>query len=53
MFLRSANWDERRMIDRFQKIVVHDHNHPLAIGLSNETGLAKKETNPACVKRQS
>ena len=47
VFLGSANWDERRMIDRVQEIVVRDHSHPRAIGLIDETGSAKKGTNTA------
>ena len=52
VFLGSANWDERRMIDRVQEIVVRDHSHPRAIGLIDETGSAKKGTHTACVQRQ-
>ncbi len=52
VFLGSANWDEQRMIDRVQEIVVRDHSHPYAIGLIDETGSAKKGTHTACVQRQ-
>lgn len=52
VFLSSANWDEERMIDRVQEIVVRDHSHPYAIGLIDETGSPKKGTHTACVHRQ-
>ena len=49
VFLGSASWDEQRMIDRVQEIVVRDHSHPHAIGLVDETGSAKKGIHTACV----
>jgi len=52
VFLGSAHWDEERMIDRVQEIVVRDHSHPYAIGLVDETGSAKKGVHTACVQRQ-
>jgi SRSO17 transposase len=52
VFLSSASWDEERMIDRVQEIVVRDHSHTYAIGLVDETGSAKKGTHTACVQRQ-
>ena len=52
VFLRSADWDERRMIDRVQQIVARDHFDPYAIGLIDETGSTKKGKHTACVHRQ-
>ncbi len=52
VFLGSANWDEQRMIDRAQEIVARDHSHSHAIGLVDETGMAKKGVHTACVQRQ-
>ncbi len=52
VFLGSARWDEQRMIDRVQEIVARDHSHPYAIGLIDETGMAKKGVHTACVQRQ-
>jgi SRSO17 transposase len=52
VFLASANWDERRMVDRVQEIVARDHSHAFAIGLVDETGSPKKGRHTAGVQRQ-
>jgi len=52
VFLASASWDERRMVDRVQEIVARDHSHPFAIGLVDETGSPKKGRHTAGVQRQ-
>lgn len=52
VFLSAASWDEARMIDRVQEIVVRDHGAPFAIGLVDETGSTKKGTHTAGVQRQ-
>lgn len=52
VFLGSASWDEERMIDRVQEIVVRDHGDPYAIGSVDETGSPKKGDQTACVQRQ-
>ena len=52
VFLGSASWDQERMIDRVQEIVVRDHSDPRAIGLIDETGSPKKGLHTACVQRQ-
>lgn len=52
VFLGSAIWDEERMVDRVQELVVRDHSHPFAIGLVDETGSPKKGTHTSCVQRQ-
>lgn len=51
-FLGLLNWDEQRMVDRVQEIVVRDHSHPWAIGIVDETGSPKKGEHTAGVQRQ-
>ena len=51
-FLGLLYWDEERMVNRLQEIVVRDHSHPFAIGLVDETGCPKKGRHTACVQRQ-
>ena len=36
-FLGFLSWDEERLVDRVQQIVMRDHAHPWAIGLVDET----------------
>jgi len=51
-FLGLLSWDEERMVDRLQQIVMRDHAHPYAIGLVDETGSPKKGHHTACVQPQ-
>src|SRR4051794_40205541 len=51
-FLSAARWQQGMMRDRLQQIVVRDHAHPLAIGIFDETGYAKKGERTPGVKRQ-
>jgi SRSO17 transposase len=51
-FLDLLRWDEERMVDRLQEIVVRDHSDPFAIGLVDETGCPKKGRHTACVQHQ-
>ncbi len=51
VFLRTARWDEERMVDRVQEIVARDHGHPFAIGLVDESGSPKKGNHTAGVQR--
>jgi len=51
-FLGFLSWDEQRLVDRLQHIVVRDHAHPWAIGIVDETGCAKDGHHTACVQRQ-
>jgi len=51
-FLSYVHWDEQRLRDRIQWIVVRDHAHPQAIGTVDDTGHPKKGTHTACVQRQ-
>lgn len=51
-FLSLLNWDEGRVVDRLQQIVMRDHYHPKAIGSVDETGSPKKGDHTATVQRQ-
>lgn len=51
-FLSLLNWDEERVVDRVQQIVMRDHGHPWAIGLVDETGSPKKGHHTAGVQHQ-
>lgn len=51
-FLSLLTWEEERMVDRVQQIVMRDHAHPWAIGSVDETGCPKKGNHTAAVQRQ-
>jgi len=51
-FLSLLKWDEERVVDRVQQIVMRDHAHPKAIGSVDETGCPKKGHHTAAVQRQ-
>lgn len=51
-FLDLLSWDEQRMVDRVQQIVMRDHSHPWAIGSVDETGCPKKGHHTATVQHQ-
>lgn len=51
-FLGFLSWDEHRLVDRLQYIVVRDHAYPWAIGVVDETACAKDGHHTACVQRQ-
>jgi SRSO17 transposase len=51
-FLESIKWDEEKLRDRCQQIVVRDHAHPEAIGVVDESGVAKSGTETVGVGRQ-
>jgi len=51
-FLGLLSWDEERVVDRVQQIVMRDHAHPKAIGSVDETGCPKKGHHTATVQRQ-
>ena len=51
-FLESIKWDERLLVDRCQQIVAAEHVDPEAIGLIDETGIAKSGSQTVGVQRQ-
>ena len=51
-FLSLSDWDQGRMGDRLQQIVVRDHADPQAIGIIDDSGHVKKGKHTACVQRQ-
>ena len=51
-FLESIKWDEVKLRDRCQQIVVRDHAHPEAIGCVDESGTAKSGNETVGVGRQ-
>jgi SRSO17 transposase len=51
-FLSLLSWDEQRMVERLQQIVMRDHAHPRAIGSVDETGCPKKGRHTATVQHQ-
>ena len=52
VFLGLLSWDEERMVDRVQQLVMRDHAHPWAIGLVDETPSPKKGRHTAGVQPQ-
>jgi SRSO17 transposase len=51
-FLSQHRWDEDRMRQRLQEIVVAEHQGPQSIGIFDETSDAKKGTKTPGVQRQ-
>jgi SRSO17 transposase len=51
-FLESIKWDEEELRDRCQEIVAKDHAHPEAIGVVDESGVAKCGKQTVGVGRQ-
>ena len=51
-FLESIKWDEEKLRDRCQQIVATDHAHPEAIGVVDESGVAKSGKQTVGVGRQ-
>jgi len=51
-FLESIKWDEEKLRDRCQEIVATDHAHPEAIGVVDESGVAKSGDDTVGVSRQ-
>lgn len=51
-FLESIKWDEEKMLDRCQHIVAKDHGDPEAIGVVDESGVAKSGKGTVGVARQ-
>jgi SRSO17 transposase len=51
-FLESIKWNEEKFHDRCQTIVAKDHAHPEAIGVVDESGVAKSGRDTVGVGRQ-
>src|SRR3972149_9819764 len=51
-FLESIKWDEEQFHHRCQQIVAKDHGHPDAIGVVDESGVAKSGDDTVGVARQ-
>jgi SRSO17 transposase len=51
-FLESIKWNEEQLRDRCQQIVAQDHAHPEAIGLVDESAVAKCGSQTVGIKRQ-
>ena len=51
-FLESIKWDEEKFHDRCQQIMARDHGHPEAIGVVDESGVAKSGDDTVGVGRQ-
>jgi hypothetical protein len=51
-FLESIKWNEQRVIDRCQQLIAAEHADPEAIGLIDETGVAKSGPHTVGAQRQ-
>lgn len=51
-FLESIKWDEEKFHDRCQQTVAKDHAHPAAIGVVDESAVAKSGDDTVGVGRQ-
>ncbi len=51
-FLESIKWDEEKLRNRCQQIIVEDHAHPESIGCVDESGTAKSGRDTVGVGRQ-
>jgi len=51
-FLGTDEWQQEKLRDRVQQIVVRDHADPQAIGIIDDSGHPKKGNKTACVSRQ-
>jgi SRSO17 transposase len=51
-FLSLHKWDDMHMLDTLQQIVAHQHQHPYAMGIFDETGHPKKGDKTPGVQRQ-
>ena len=52
-FLELIKWDEEKLRDRCQQIVAKDHAHPEAIGVVDESGVAKSGRGTVGVGRST
>ncbi len=51
-FLQSVKWDEDLVLQRCQQIIATEHADPDAIGVIDESGIAKSGNHTVGVKRQ-
>ncbi len=51
-FLSLLEWDQRRLVDCQQQLVVREHASPHALGIFDETGCVKKGNKTPGVQRQ-
>src|ERR1043166_6701306 len=51
-FLESIKWDEERLRQRCQQIVAREHAHSEAIGVLDESAVAKSGGHTVGIKRQ-
>jgi SRSO17 transposase len=51
-FLSILPWDRQRLRDKLQWLVAHEHAHPSAIGIVDDSGNPKKGTHTAGVQWQ-
>jgi SRSO17 transposase len=51
-FLALLDWDQRRLVDRVQELVAHDHVSRHAVGIIDECGCPKKGDKTPGVQRQ-
>lgn len=51
-FLESSKWDEEKFHDRCQQLVAREHAHPEAVGVVDESGVAKSGNDTVGVSRQ-
>jgi SRSO17 transposase len=51
-FLESIKWDEEKFHDRCQRMVAQEHGRPDAIGVVDESGVAKSGDDTVGVARQ-
>jgi len=51
-FLESIKWDEEKLRDRCQQLVVKEHAHPESIGCVDESGTTKSGRDTVGVGRQ-
>ena len=51
-FLASDEWDQERLREHTQRLIVRDHADDQAIGVIDESGHPKKGRDTACISRQ-
>ena len=51
-FLASDEWDQERLREHTQRLIVRDHADDQAIGVIDESGHPQKGRDTACISRQ-